>query len=316
MSALLDPAGSSVVLIGSACCDVRATASGDPLSGTVREGRVRLSLGGTARNIAENLARLDVPTHLLAAIGDDEPGRQIIAQTRDAGVQIDEEATLLGRGQDSGTFLSIVDEGGRLLTAIDDTAITRAITPRAIHRRRRLLHGAAFVVLDATLRPQTLATIVRLCGHAGVPVCLEPVSVALAPRLAPFIGAAALLTPNGREAAALTGLPVTNREEALLAARALQERGAGTVIVTLAGAGAVYASASASGHVPAVQTEARDAAGAGDALTAGVLFGILNDFPLDDAVTLGTALASLTMLTSETVRQDLTLERVYAHMQV
>ncbi len=309
------PASATVVLIGSACCDVRATAGNDVAGGTVREGRVRLSLGGTARNIAENLARLDVPTHLLAAIGDDEPGRQILLQTGQAGVQFDDEATLLGRGQDSGAYLSIVDRQGHLLTAIDDTAITRTITPRAIHKRRRLLRMAAFVVLDATLRPQTLATIVRLCHHAGVPLCLEPVSVALAPRLDPFIGDAALLTPNMREAAVLTDRPVTNREEALTAARTLQERGAGTVIVTMAGAGAVYASAAASGHIPAVQTKALDGAGAGDALTAGVIFGMLHGFPLDDALTLGTALASLTMLTSDTVRQDLTLERVYAHMQ-
>lgn len=309
------PASTPVVLIGSACYDVRATTGGEVAAGTVHKGRVRLSLGGTARNIAENLARLDLPTHLLTAIGDDEQGRQIVTQTEQAGVQFDDEALLLGRDQDSGTYLSIVDRRGRMLTAIDDTAITRTITPRVIHKRRRLLRSAAFVVLDATLRPQTLATIVRLCHHAGVPLCLEPVSVALAPRLAPFIGDATLLTPNMREAAVLTGRPVTNREEALTAARALQECGAGTVIVTMAGAGAVYASADASGHIPAVQTDELDGAGAGDALTAGVIFGMLHDFPLDDALTLGTALASLTMLTSDTVRHDLTLERVYAHMQ-
>lgn len=316
MSAELAAERASLVLIGSACYDVRAMAGATLCPGSVREGRVRLSLGGTARNIAENLARLDLPTHLLTAIGDDEPGRQIIAGTVAAGVHVDAEATVLGRGQSSGAYLSIVDETGGMLTAIDDTAITRAITPRAIHHRRRLLREAAFVVVDATVRPQTIGTIARLCAHAGVPLCLEPVAVALAPRLEPFIGDAALLTPNMREAAALTGLPVTNRAEALLAARALRERGAGTVIVTMAGGGAVYASGVGSGHIPAVQTEAVDAAGAGDALTAGVLFGMLQGFPLDEAVTLGTALASLTMLTPETVCPDLTLERVYAHMQV
>jgi pseudouridine kinase len=208
-----------------------------------------------------------------------------------------------------------MDSMGQRITAIDDTAITRAITPRVIHRKRRLLREAAFVVVDATVRPQTLATIARLCAHNGTPLCLEPVAVALAPRLIPLLGDATLLTPNMREAAALTGLPVTNREEALLAARALRARGAGTVIVTMAGAGAVYVGAAASGHIPAVQTEAVDPAGAGDALTAGVLFGMLHGFPLDESVTLGTALASLTMLTPETVRPDLTLERAYAHMQ-
>jgi pseudouridine kinase len=310
------PGGPGVVLIGSACCDVRGLVGACFGAGTVNDGRVRLSLGGTARNIAENLARLDVPSRLLTAVGDDVPGRQILYYTRAAGVILDNESLLVHQGRASGAYLAIERDDGELALAIDDTTITRTITPRIIHRWRRFLRDAALVVADATLRPQTLATIARLCRQAGVDLCFEPVSVALAPRIAPFIADATLLTPNMREAAVLAGMPVTNREEAFLAARALQERGAGTVIITMAGAGAVYASAEVSGHVPAMQTEAVDGAGAGDALTAGVIVGMLNNFPLDEAVTLGTAMASLTMLTSEKVRADLSLERVYAHMQV
>lgn len=305
-----------IVLIGSACCDVKALVGRGYAAGAVNDGRVRLSLGGTARNIAENLARLDVPSRLLTAVGDDVPGRQIVHYTRASGVLLEEEHLLVRPGRASGAYLALERDDGELVVAVDDTAITRAITPRVIHRWRHLLRAAALVVVDATLRPQTLATVARLCHQAGVGLCLEPVSVALAPRIAPFLADATLLTPNMREAAVLAAMPVTNREEALLAARALQERGAGTVIITMAGAGAVYASAAASGHVPAVQTEPVDSTGAGDALTAGVIFGLLNNFVLDEAVTFGTAMASLTMLTSETVRADLSLERVYAHMQV
>ncbi len=313
MSALSPLPSAPIVLIGSACCDVRAvtTANHHP-GGAAQDGIVRLSLGGTARNIAENLARLELPTQLITAVGNDEPGRQILAYTRAAGVQIAADPIPHCA---SGIYLTLVDQHGNLLTAIDATTITRKITPRIIQRQRQRLRDAAMVVIDATLRPQTIATIVRLCNHAGVPLCLEPVSVKLAPRLLPYIGDAALLTPNMREAAALTGLPVTNHQEALLAARALRERGAATVIVTMAGAGAVYVDATGSGHVPALQTEMLDPVGTGDALTAGVIFGYLQEFPLDEAVTLGTALASLTMLTSEPVYPDLTLEGVYAHMQ-
>jgi pseudouridine kinase len=114
----------------------------------------------------------------------------------------------------------------------------------------------------------------------------------------------------------LTGLRVTNRDEAHYAALALQGRGANTAIITMSGAGVVYVSADSSGHIPAVTIDVVDAAGAGDALTAGVIFGLLNDFALDEAVKLGTAMASLTMLTSETVHPELTLERAYAHLEV
>lgn len=312
----LTPAnGAPVVLIGSACCDVRAVAGASLISSHTQTGSVRLALGGTARNIAENLARLDLATHLIAATGDDEPGHQILDHTRAAGVQFSDTASQLMPGRASGIYLTIINEQGDLLTAIDDTAITRTITPRVIHRQRQLLRTAAFVVADATLRPQTLATIVRLCTQWGVPLCLEPVSERLARKLLPFICDAALLTPNMREAAALTGLPVRNHEEALVAARTLRDQGVETVVVTMARAGAVYVDANGSGHVPAMQTEPIDTVGTGDAQTAGLLFGLRNGFPLDEAVTFGTALASLTMQTTEAVVPGLTLDGVYAHLQ-
>ncbi|CAA9574217.1 MAG: hypothetical protein AVDCRST_MAG88-2660 [uncultured Thermomicrobiales bacterium] len=309
-----------VILIGSACFDVKGSlgpeGDGGYQTASSNPGRVRVSLGGTARNIAESLARLDVPVHLLTAIGDDEQGRAIIERTRAAGVAIDDEDVIVAPGATSGAYLALLRADGQLLVGVDDTHVTHAVTPRTIHRWRRTIRAAAFVVVDANLRPGTIRAVLRLCRWYGVRACLDPVSVALARRLAPCLGDAALITPNMREAAALSGLPVTGREEALAAARALRDRGAGIVVVTLAGGGAVYVAEAASGHVPAMETAVVDATGAGDALTAGVIYGLLNDFPLDDAIVLGTAMASFTMGSSETVRSDLTLERVYDHLKL
>ena len=305
-----------MVLIGSACFDIIGTVGEEVYLASSNPGRVRVSLGGTARNIAENLARLDVPVHLLTAIGDDAQGRQIVEQTRAAGVVIDDETLIVAPGWPSGAYLALLDFRGRLITGVDDTGVLRQITPRAIHRWHHLVRDAALVVVDANLRPQALRAVMRLCRRYRVEVCLDPVSVTLAGRLAPYLPDAMLITPNMREAAALSGLPVTTREEALAAARLLQDRGTNIVVITLAHGGAVYVSGDASGHLPAIETSVVDATGAGDALTAGVIFGLLNDFPLDDAIALGTAQASLTMQSDETVRSDLTIEQVYAHLKL
>lgn len=305
-----------VVLIGSACFDIRGRVRDCFQPGRVNAGRVRIAPGGTARNIAENLARLDVPARLLTAVGDDEQGRLLIQHARSTGVVVDDDELIVDTTRPSGSFLALLGDDGQMIGAIDDTSVMRAITPRDIHHWHRTIRDAALVVADATLRPQTIATIVRLCRRYGVGLCLEPVSPALAPRVAPFLADATLITPNMAEAGVLTGLPVTNRDEVLYAALALQARGANTVIITMSGAGVVYVSADSKGHIPAVTTEVVDAAGAGDALTAGVIFGQLHNFALDEAVTLGTAMASLTMLATETVHPELSLERAYAHLGV
>ncbi len=304
------------VLIGSACFDIRGRVDDRFRPGVANAGRVRIVPGGTARNIAENLARLDVPTRLLTAIGDDEQGRLLVGHARAAGVLLDDDDLIVDPTRPSGSYLALLGDDGGMIGAIDDTSVMRAITPRDIHHWHRAIRDARIVVLDATLRPQTIAAVARLCRRYGVGLCLEPVSPALAPRVAPFLRDATLITPNMAEAGMLTGLAVTNRDEALQAALAIQGRGANTAIITMSGAGAIYVSADSSGHVPAVTTEVVDAAGAGDALTAGVIFGLLHDFPLDESVKLGTAMASLTMLTPETVHPELSLERAYAHLEL
>jgi pseudouridine kinase len=305
-----------VVLIGSSCFDIRGRVRDCFQPASVNAGRVRIAPGGTARNIAENLARLDMPTRLLTAVGDDEQGRLLVQHARSRGIVVGDDDLIVDPARPSGSFLALLGDDGALIGAIDDTSVMRAITPRDIHHWHRAIRDAALVVADATLRPQTIATIVRLCHRYGVALCLEPVSPALAPRIAPFLADTTLITPNMAEAGVLTGLRVTNRDEAQYAALALQGRGANTAIITMSGAGVVYVSADSSGHVPAVATEVVDAAGAGDALTAGVIFGLLNDFALDEAVKLGAAMASLTMLVTETVHPELSLERAYAHLEV
>jgi pseudouridine kinase len=72
-----------------------------------------------------------------------------------------------------------------------------------------------------------------------------------------------------------------------------------------------YATASGSGHVPAIKTEILDPTGAGDALTAAVMFALLNGIPTDEAVRLGLAAASVTLRRPGTVAADLSLELLY-----
>lgn len=305
-----------VLVIGAACIDVKGRAFDRLHSGSSTPGLVRVSLGGTARNIAENLARLDMTVRLHTAIGDDQQGAQLAKQTREAGVLLDENGVLLDTTRPTCSYVALMNEFGQLLAGVDDTRALRAITPRVVHRWHAAIRDSALVVADANLRPQSLGTLVTVCRRYGTRLCLDPVSVALASRIVPYLEGTVLVTPNMAEAAALTGLTVATIDEAIAAAKVLQEAGPEVVVVTMAHGGAVFASGDASGHIPALETDVVDATGAGDALTAGVLFGLLNDFPLDDAIAFGTSMASLTMQSAETVRADLTLDGVYQHLKL
>jgi pseudouridine kinase len=212
-------------------------------------------------------------------------------------------------------YLAVRDEAGNPLMSIDDMGINQElITPDFIYRRRALFRDARTVVMDANLSPEVLLTIFRLTARYGVPVCADPTTATLAPRLCPHLQELTLVTPNAAEAEVLSGVRVTDREGALDAAQKLVGMGVQIAIVTLGATGLVYATSQESGHVPAVEVEIVDLTGAGDALTAAVVFGLLNDLPVDEAVLLGTSAASLTLHSRETVCTDLSLDRLYGQL--
>jgi pseudouridine kinase len=82
-------------------------------------------------------------------------------------------------------------------------------------------------------------------------------------------------------------------------------------VITLAEFGVCYATSNESGHVPALEIDVVDLTGAGDALTAAVIFGLLEEMPVGEAMRLGVAAAALTIQSRDTVNRELCLEMLY-----
>lgn len=301
-----------VLVIGAACLDIKGHVSGPVHPGTSNPGRVRISIGGVARNIAENLARLGTRTTLLAVVARDPFGEQIVKHTGAAGVDVSQ--VLFSRDQRTSAYLAIVDGEGNLTAAVDDTATTAELTPRYVYRRRRLFRAARMVVVDANTPVATAQTVLRIAQHYRVPVCLDPVSYELARRYRELIGQFHLLTCGQVEAEALLEQPVRSRREATAAARRLVSTGTAVALISLGGGGVVYATTENSGYVPALRCPIVDPTGAADALTATVIYGLVNGFSLDEAVWLGVSAATVTLQSTETVRSDLSLDLLYQQL--
>jgi pseudouridine kinase len=304
-----------LLVIGAASIDTKGRAAKAVQAGTSTPGAIRVSVGGVGRNIAENLARLGERVVLLSAVGDDGSGRRILQQAGECGLDVSH--VLVDAEHRTAAYLAVRDEDGHPLMAVDDMGINRElITGEFLYRRRALFRDARMVVMDANLSPGSLRTIFRLADRYDLPVCADPTTATLAPRLCPHLAGLTLVTPNAPEAEVLCGMPVTGRESALAAAQKLVGMGVQIAIVTLGATGLVYATSQESGHVPAIEVEIVDLTGAGDALTAAVVFGLLNDFPVDEAVRLGTSAAALTLHSRETVCTNLSLERLYDQLVI
>lgn len=298
-----------IVVIGAAGFDLVGRPHRELRMGTSNPGTLRFSLGGVARNVAENLAQLGAETVLITALGDDQQGRMIREQAGRVGMTID--PVLAGPGTKTGAYLAVLDESGGLQLGLDDMAAIHQLSPRAIRDRQHHLEGALAVVVDANLPPETLQTVLELCQRARIPVAADPTSLGLADRLRPHLPGMWIVSPNQAEAEVLTGVQIRGDSEAIEAGRKLVAAGVKTVLITRAEFGVSYATSDVTGQVPAVQTEITDPTGAGDALLATVVFSLLNGIPIDESVRLGVTAASLTLRTVGSVVSDLSLEMLY-----
>jgi pseudouridine kinase len=300
-----------VLVIGSAGVDIVGRLKGELMPRTSNPAQIRTSYGGVARNVAENLARLGQPVRLVTAVGTDQAGEQLLQAAAEAGVNVD--YVLHSTQHPTGSYLAVINAAGELQYGLDDMRAASAISADYIRQCENLFHEASMVFIDANLPKETLRVIFSLARKAHVPVCADPTSSVLASRLQPYLPRLCMIAPNAEEASILCGRSISqaNRRDALDAAKCLVGSGVGAVIIALAAFGVVYATSETSGHVPAIRTTIVDPTGAGDAMTATLIFSLLNNIPIDDAVRLGVAAASLTLRYRGAVVPDLSLERLY-----
>lgn len=305
-----------VLVIGSAGIDIVGRLKNDIRMGISNPAQIRSSFGGVARNVAENLARLGQPVTLLSAVGDDEAGTQLLDEISEVGVNVDHIFRSIEHP--TGTYLAIVNTAGELQVALDDMHASSLLSPGYIRERADLFKESSAVFLDANLPRETLRTIISLGRNAGIPVCADPATAVLASKLRPYLKYLSMITPNNTEASVLTDHPVqpSRRREAIQTAKELVAEGVDIVVIALAQFGVCYATSETSGQISAIRTNVVDPTGAGDALTATILFGLLNHMDIDEAVRLGVSAASLTLGYSGAVVPDLSLEKLYDRLVV
>ncbi len=301
-----------ILVAGGINMDVKGRTLDTPQLGTSNPARSYLSPGGVARNIAENLARLGCPVHLLGAVGEDALGRALLDQTASAGVNV---TGVLRRSEATGTYTAVLDEHGELLIGLAAMQILDALTPGTVVDWLARVREAALLVLDANLPERTLTLLAREARQSGVGVVLEPVSAPKAERLKAALAGTLLITPDLAELRTLTGLPTRTDHQIEAAARALTEQGVTHVLVTLGVRGSLHVPLDGPvSWTPATTATVSDVTGAGDSFTAGVVAALQRGLTLPAAARWGHASAALTVEHTGTVYEDLSPDTLNARL--
>jgi pseudouridine kinase len=303
-----------ILVVGATLLDVKGKPSAGLEPGTSNPGRIRRTRGGTARNVAENLGRLGMDVVLISAVGDDDTGRYLLEPTADAGVDLSHIITV--EGEHTGGYIAILEQDGMLSVALDDTSVVNHITGQYLYRKRSLFRDAGMIVVDGSLTDNALKTAMGLAAEYNKPVVADPSSTRLVSKLFPYLEQIALLVPNEVEACTIIGEDFYgfDPDASITVARQVMQKGVEIVVVTLSDFGLVYMTSEESGYLPARYREIVDSTGVGDAISSAIIFGLMNDMPTVECMRLGSAAASLTLQTSETVLPDLSLDLLFDHL--
>ena len=163
--------------------------------------------------------------------------------------------------------------------AVNDMSAMERLTPEAMQGRMDTVNSADACVLDANLSAEALMFIAK---HASVPLILDPVSCAKAPKVKAILPYLTAIKPNRLEAEALTG-----ERNVETAGEALLQAGVKKVFISLGAEGLYFADTACRGYIPAIPLPNMPATGAGDALCAGITLALLQGRPIYEAARSG-----------------------------
>jgi sugar/nucleoside kinase (ribokinase family) len=251
-----------------------------------------LYTGGCATNAATALARLGLPVELMGKIGQDALGDFVLRAM---------EARRIGtrgvkRDPEAGTSATmvIVDPAGerRFIHYMGANArYTLADVDWGMLAGASILHVAGSLVLPG-IDGEPTAELLTRARQMGVVTFLDTVwddTGRWMQLLEPCLPEIDYFIPSLPEAQAITGL-----EEPHQVARALLDRGVGTVGLKMGAEGCLVLTGEGEElRLPAFEVEVIDATGAGDAFAAGFIAGVWQGWPLEKTARFANAVGAL-----------------------
>lgn len=300
----------AVAVVGPVGRDLLLCVDDVPDAGTSAAVRLRREvLGGKGANQAVAFAQLDVPVALIAAVGDDRAGTDVLAQAEADGIDV----SCVARRPHTATGLvvEVLDRVNRW-RYLQDTPAPVQPSEADVVGARGVIERAASVVVQLQQPPESALAAARLAHEAGCRVVMDGAPEARDRRT--LLGLADVLRADGREAQLLTGASIGDESDALRAALSLLDQGPELIALAVEGLGNLLAWPN--GHIfyPLDEVKARDTTGAGDAFVAALVAGL--DLGLDPAQAGRWAVAAASLIVEhEGGRPRLTRERLRARAE-
>ncbi|WP_409271822.1 carbohydrate kinase [Neobacillus sp. SCS-31] len=305
---------SPIICIGGANVDRKFYAKEEITNETSNPVKSSTSVGGVARNIAENLGRLGEEVLLLSARGNDSEWDMIYELSSPF---MNLEHVTPFENSSTGSYTAVLDKNGDLTVALADMDIYENITPELLIKNSNLLRKAKCIVVDLNCPGETIDFLSGFTSKYHIPLVVIPVSGPKMNRLPKNLNALTWLIVNRDETETYMDIKINDEHDWKEAVKKWLKLGVKNVIITNGSKGVMAGFENGEiRYYPAIKTPTVvDVTGAGDSFCSGVVYSWLQKKDLDYIIKSGLVNAHKTIMSKYTVRQELSQQQFKLDME-
>ena len=291
-----------IVVIGATFVDIKGYPFSQYIPAGRNAGRVFEVHGGVCRNVAEDIANIELRPTFISVVDESGISTDVIDRLDRHRCNTD----YIRRTPDGlGTWLAVFDHSGDVVASISKRPDLSAIEETLDEYGDEIFANADSVAVEFDIEVPILKKILALAEKYGKPVFSPVSNMSIAVERRDLMKRLACIVCNLQEAEILFSDMFEGKsaeEMTALIARKAELAQIPGIVVTLGSEGAVYARPGIEyGHCPAQKIDVRDTTGAGDAFFAGVAIGLTYGKTLSKACEIGTRLAASVIATDENV---------------
>ena len=280
-----------MVVIGSSNMDLVAKAPKIPVTGETLTGTDFFMVpGGKGANQAVAAAKLGADVVFVAKLGNDIFASKSLKNFKSVNINTKYVEQLDGVA--SGVAIIAIDDKGNNIIIVVPGANGKLL-PEDVDNAEGDIANAGVIVCQLEVPLETVEYAAKVAHKNNVTFILDPAPAR--PLSDELLSMVDIIKPNEIEAEMLTGIKVTDEENASKAADALLAKGVKTVIITLGEKGFMLANKESKELISRVEVKAVDSTAAGDAFTGSLAYGLAKGQSLKDAAIYANTVAAISV---------------------
>ena len=290
----------AIVVVGAVFVDIKGFPD-DLYNPTGRNaGRVEMVHGGVGRNVAEDIANVELRPKFVSMVDDTASGTEVLHKLGKHKVNTD---YVLTRPDGMGLWLAVFDNTGDLAGSISKRPRMDPLIDLLDEKGDEIFRDADSIVVEIDMEKDIIKRIFHYAEKYHKKVFAVVSNMVIASQRRDFLQSVDCFVCNVQEAGILFVDDFTKLEPEALAEEIYQrivKANIPSMVVTMGSRGAVYVSRDGDrGYYPPESVTVRDTSGAGDAFCAGVAVGLTYGKTLRESVKIGTHLAASVITVSE-----------------